>query len=215
MPVALTAVLYGVVLVTAYASAQVPEPPAPHPRLPLATSAALLVVGVPTALQLTVAPALLQHLQRDWPAIGSGQLWRLGSSLVVQDGGLPGTVFNLVSLALVGTAAERRWGARRWLVVALGAGVGAQLWGALVQPVGAGNSVAVFGLAGSLAVLALRRGDRVQQLLGAGGLLAATVLLVAGDLHGGAVAIGGALAVLLLRRAARRPVAAPRREAAG
>ena len=199
MPQAWTAVLYVVVLLAAYAGVQVQDA-APSPRRPVATVAALLVVGLPTALQLTVVPSLLGHLQRDWTAIGSGQLWRLVTSLVVQDGGIAGTVFNLVSLAVLGTTAETEWGARRWLVVALGAGIGAQLWAAVVQPVGAGNSVVVFGLAGSLAVRSLHRGDGVQRLLGAASLLAAAVLLVTRDLHGGAVAIGSALAALLLRR---------------
>jgi len=34
----------------------------------------------------------------------------------------------------------------RWALVAIGSGVAAQLWGLVVQLVGAGNSVAVFGL---------------------------------------------------------------------
>ena len=113
------------------------------------------------------------------------------TSLVVQDGGLAGTVFNLVSLFVIGSAAEAAWGVRRWVVLALGSGVGAQLWGWLVQPVGGGNSVAVFGLAASLAVLALRRGTDVQRLLAVISLLAAMFLLLSGDIHGGAAAIGG------------------------
>lgn len=158
---------------------------------------ALLVVGLPTLAQLTVAPGLLADLQRDWSATGDGQLWRLVTALVVQDGGVPGTVFNLLSLTVIGLVAEAAWGTRRWIVIALGAGMGAQLWGWAVQPVGAGNSVAVFGLAASLAVLALRQGPRGRRRLSLAGLLAATVLLGIGDIHGGAAAIGGALGAVL------------------
>jgi hypothetical protein len=42
--------------------------------------------------QFTVAPALLQDLERNWTLIGRGQMWRLLTLLVVQDGGLIGAV---------------------------------------------------------------------------------------------------------------------------
>ncbi|SCG61970.1 rhomboid family intramembrane serine protease [Micromonospora humi] len=166
-------------------------------RVPVATVAALVVVGVPTLLQLTVAPALLGQLGRDRAAIGDGQVWRLVTSLVVQDGGVAGSVFNLAALAVVGVVAERVWGAGRWAVVALASGVLAQVWGLVVQPVGAGNSVAVFGLAASVAVVAVRSGDRVGRLLGVASLLVAVALLVAGDIHGGAAVVGAAVGTVL------------------
>ena len=133
---AVPSVLYAVVLVFAYASVHARQPGIVDQRRPIATIVALVVVGLPTLAQLTVAPSLLGDLRRDWAAIGSGQLWRLVTSLVVQDGGLLGALFNLVSLLVIGSAAEKAWGARRWVVLALGAGVGAQLWGWFVQPVG-------------------------------------------------------------------------------
>lgn len=194
-----TSATYALVLVTAFASApQLAAPSGAPRRRPTATVAALLAVGLPTVAQLTVAPWLLGHLRRDWAQIGGGQVWRLVTALVVQDGGLPGAAFNLVSLAVLGVAAEAAWGRRRWVVLALGAGVGAQFWGRVVQPVGAGNSVAVFGLAASLAVLGVRRGTAAQRALGAVSLLASVVLLVTGDLHGGAVAIGAAISAAWL-----------------
>ncbi|WP_158550725.1 rhomboid family intramembrane serine protease [Geodermatophilus sp. TF02-6] len=195
------AALYAVVLWTGWAAAWAPGAPA-RPgagRPPWATLAALLVVGVPSLLQLTVAPGLLGALQRTPTELADGQLWRLVTSLVVQDGGWPGAVFNLAALAVVGATAEQVWGPRRWLVVWAGAGVGAQLWGLLVQPTGAGNSVATFGLAASVSVLALRRGRGVSRLCGSASLLAGLALLVMGDVHGGAVVLG-ALAGLLLTR---------------
>ncbi|WP_176308675.1 rhomboid family intramembrane serine protease [Micromonospora sp. NBS 11-29] len=171
--------------------------PYPRWRVPRATVAALVVVGVPTLLQLSMCPTLLGLLERDRAALGDGQAWRLVTALVVQDGGVPGAVFNLAALAVVGLVAERVWGAWRWAVVAVVAGVVAQLWGLVVQPVGAGNSVAVFGLAASVAVVALRSGDRATRLAGAGVLLVAAGLLVAGDLHGGAAAVGAAAGFVL------------------
>lgn len=195
MPEAISSVLYAVVLAAAFVAAPRPDPRRRlRERLPVATMVALLIVAVPTLAQLTVAPGLLGSLRRDWVAIGSGEMWRLVTALVVQDGGFAGATFNLISLAVIGSAAEAVWGWRRWLVLALAAGVGAQLWGWVVQPVGAGNSVAVFGLAAALAVVGLRREAGVHRLVGAISLLASAVLLLTGDLHGGAAAIGAAIA---------------------
>ena len=65
----------------------------------------MIIVGLPTLAQFTVAPGMMQDVERNWTLIGQGQVWRLLTSLVVQDGGLIGAVFNLVALALIGVAA--------------------------------------------------------------------------------------------------------------
>jgi membrane associated rhomboid family serine protease len=161
-----------------------------HRRIPIATIVATLIVGVPTVLQLTVAPSLLGTLERDPAPIASGQFWRLGTSLVVQDGGLAGSIFNLVALGVVGVVAERVWGSARWTVIALVSALAGELWGLVVQPVGAGNSVAVFGLAAAVSVVAVRHGTRMTRVTGALSLLVAAVLLAMGDIHGGAATAG-------------------------
>lgn len=122
------------------------------------------------------------------------------TSLVVQDGGWSGTIFNLVALAVVGAAAEQLWGHRRWLVIAVASGVGAQFWGFVVQPVGAGNSVVVFGLAVSIGVLLLPTGTGLQRRWALVSLATAFVLLLIRDIHGGAAAIGAAVAFVLVLR---------------
>lgn len=200
----LTSALFVVVLVLgAMAASRLPRAAGAR-RVPVATLVALVVVGVPTLLQLTVAPGLLDAWGRDWPRELGGQWWRLVTSLLVQDGGASGAVLNLVGLAVVGALAERAWGARRWAVIAVVAGVGAQLWGAVVQPVGAGNSVVVFGLAAASALAALVRGPVPApvpaRVVGALALLAGLGLLVTGDLHGGAVALGALTGAVLLGR---------------
>jgi len=121
-------------------------------RAPLLTTGALLVIGTLSVLQLTVLPGLLDALRREPGELVDGEPWRLVTSLTVQDGGWPGTVFNLVILVVVGATAESLWSRRRWLLIALASGVGAQFWGLVVQPYGAGNSVLVFGLNASLLV---------------------------------------------------------------
>ena len=135
---AVQAGLYAVVLATAFAASWIRPLSARGRRRPWATAVSLLVVGVPTLAQFTVAP-WLRDLERNWALIGRGQIWRLFSSLLVQDGGIVGAVFNLAALAVIGFAAERLWGSSRWTAIALTAGVGAQLWGKIVQPVGGGT----------------------------------------------------------------------------
>jgi membrane associated rhomboid family serine protease len=122
------------------------------------------------------------------------------TSLFVQDGGLGGTVSNLVSLLLVGALAERRWGSRRWLAIfavsALAGGTVGLAW----QPVGAGTSIAIFGLAGSIAIAILRDRPGPATLLPAGlSIAAAVLLLVLKDIHGAAAVTGMTLAVLIGR----------------
>jgi hypothetical protein len=67
---------------------------------------------------------------------------------------------------MIGFAAERLWGAKRWTAIALIGAFGAELWAKIVQPIGAGNSVAVFSLAASIAFVAVLRGVGMQRLLG-------------------------------------------------
>ena len=99
-------------------------------------------------------------------------------------------------------AAERVWGARRWLVIAAACGVGAQRWALVVQPVGAGSSVVVFGLAASLAARSLRLGRGRQRVWAAVCLLGAALLAV-GDLHGWAAVISAATGWWLAGRTRR------------
>ncbi|HEX6499062.1 MAG TPA: rhomboid family intramembrane serine protease [Micromonosporaceae bacterium] len=169
-------------------------------RVPVATITALVVVGVPTLIQLTAVPSLLGHLERDRNLIGDGEMWRLATALVAQDGGPGGAVFNLVSLAFVGAVAERIWGSARWTLIALVSGVAGELWGLLVQPVGAGNSVVVFGLAASVAVTAVRGGNRATCVVAAVCLLVAGALLLTADIHGGAAAAGAGCGLALDRQ---------------
>jgi rhomboid protease GluP len=175
-------------------------------RRPRATAAALLLVGIPSLVQLLAAPGLLDALARQPGELADGEPWRLVTALVVQDGGWAGTTFNLLALAVVGAVAERVWGPARWWGVWLLAGVGAQFWGLIVQPRGGGNSVATFGLAASLAAATVVRGTGQARLAGAAGLLAGLVLVGLRDVHGGAVVLGAVAGLVLATRGrAARP----------
>jgi membrane associated rhomboid family serine protease len=92
------------------------------PAFPVLTTAVATVTAAVSTAGLVAEPVLLA-LRRDAAALSDGQLWRLLTALLVQDGGVPGTVFNLLGLVLVGVAAERRLGARAWLAAYLTGGL--------------------------------------------------------------------------------------------
>lgn len=124
-------------------------------RFPLVTAVVFGVTAAGAVAQ-AVVPGLLAALERA-PAGLHGQWWRSVTALVVQDGGVAGSVSNLFFLALVGAAAEQVLSRPRWLVQYLGTGLAVEFVGYAWQPVGAGNSGAICGLTGGLA-LALWRG---------------------------------------------------------
>ncbi|GGM59516.1 hypothetical protein GCM10011608_50810 [Micromonospora sonchi] len=55
----------------------------------------------------------------------------------------------------------------------------------------------MFGLAASVAAVALISSNRATRIPAAVSLLAAAALLVAGDIHGGAAAVGAATGIIL------------------
>lgn len=118
-------------------------------RLPVLTGA-LWVLGVVFGVAGLVRPSVLAALQRTPEAL-HGEWWRWLTSLLVQDGGVAGTVSNLLFLLVVGAAAEQVRSRRALLGLYLVAGLAGQVAGQLWQPFGGGNSVAICGLAGGLA----------------------------------------------------------------
>jgi membrane associated rhomboid family serine protease len=138
-----------------------PDPArAPGGRLPVATLAVFAVTATCSILQFPF-PALLSSLRRDPAALAAGQWWRVVTPLAVQDGGVAGTIFNLLFLAVLGTLAERLLGSRRWLLLYGLGGLVGEAVGYAWDPNGAGNSVALCGLAGAVLAMALLRPGRV------------------------------------------------------
>lgn len=125
-------------------------------RFPLVTAVVFGVTALSNAAQFLV-PGMLAHLERA-PAGLHGDWWRTGSSLFVQDGGVAGTISNLLFLVLVGAVAEQVVSRSRWLLCYFATGLVGEVAGYAWQPHGGGNSVAICGLAGAVAV-ALWRGD--------------------------------------------------------
>src|SRR5262249_40872012 len=102
---------------------------------------------------------------------------------------------------VVGTVAERAWGHGWWLgFYLLGAVVG-EVAGLAWKPVGAGSSVAVCGLLGSVAVWLLARVATWPGRFGAVVIVGGALLLTARhDLHGPPILAGALVAVLLVAR---------------
>ena len=166
--------------------------------VPYSTLLLTLAITIPTSLQF-IFPAILQLFERDYERFLAGDWWRLGTSLFVQDGGISGSIFNLVSLILVGVVAERFWGSRRWLVIFFTGGVLSQLIAFAWQPIGAGNSVANFSLAGSVAILCLaHKTSRVVKIAAILALGAGLILLFLKDIHGPAMIFGTFIGLLML-----------------
>jgi membrane associated rhomboid family serine protease len=170
------------------------------PRPGAMTLSMLVFVGLGLGLQLAV-PGTLELLQRDAAAIARGEVWRLLTTFFVQDGGLAGGLFNLLWLLLVGSAAERLWSRSSWLLIYLGGGILAELVALAWQPVGGGNSVACFALAGSLlAQPLLRQASLPINIISALGLGVGVGLTLLANIHGAALLIGAAAGLLLAPR---------------
>jgi rhomboid protease GluP len=161
------------------------------------TAFALVSLMAIMAVAQTVHPALIGDLQRD-PA---GGWWRCVTALLVQSSGAVQLFVNLAALVVVAPIAERTFGAVAMLAVYLLAGVSSHLVSAAGwSPHGAGNSVAIYGLVGALAVFYLLRGDRlVPRRLAVLVPAAAIVLCVLTNNHGIGLAVGCLLGVPLAR----------------
>jgi len=196
--------LFGAYLAGSFHRREQPDPERKR-SVPYSTLLLTLAVAIPTTLQFFF-PAILPLFERNYGCFLAGDWWRLVTSLFVQDGGVSGSIFNLVSLLFVGTVAERLWGGRRWLIIFFTGGLLSQLIAFAWQPIGAGNSVANFSLAGSVAVLCFaRKTARVVKIAAVLTLGAGLILLLLKDIHGPAL-LFGALTAWLLRWLDRHPL---------
>ena len=189
--------LYGAYLAGTFYLREQPNPQ-PLRSVPYSTLLLTLAIAIPTTLQFFF-PTLLPLLERNYERFLAGDWWRLVTSLFVQDGGVSGSIFNLVSLLFVGMIAERLWGGRRWLIIFFAGGILSQLVAFAWQPIGAGNSVANFSLAASVAAFCLTLdAPRVVKIAAALALGAGLILLFLKDIHGAAMLFGALIACFLL-----------------
>jgi rhomboid protease GluP len=173
-------------------------------RIPLATLVLAAAIALPTTLQF-VFPAILSLLQRDFTRFAHGEWWRVITPLFVQDGGVAGSIFNLLTLLLVGTVAECLLGSRRMLGIFFVGGLVGELVAFAWQPIGAGNSVGNFGLAAGVAVTCLvSQTGTITRVISLLALSADAVLIVLKDIHGAAAVAGVILALALKSKDQKR-----------
>jgi membrane associated rhomboid family serine protease len=130
-------------------------------RMPALTLVVVAVTAVISAVSVA-SPTVLAHLERT-PAGLHEQWWRTITSLVTQSSA-GGAASNLFFMLVLGVVAEQVASRSRWLACYLGAGIVGELVGYAWQPVGAGNSVAVCGLAGLIALACWRRDSGLPPL---------------------------------------------------
>jgi membrane associated rhomboid family serine protease len=175
---------------------------------------AITVIVLSIAVPLTGLnfrfPVILEALRRSPAAVSSGEWWRLITPVFIDRGGGLEIAFNLLSLGIVGVIAERILGSRRWLLFYLLGGVVGEGVGLVWKPMGAGSSVAVFGLVGALAAWLLMRKESWQARLGGASLILWALILTAfRNLHGPPLLVCAGLAGFILLREARRAPSAP------
>lgn len=113
------------------------------PKLTLGVLSILILC----ALAQAGYPGLLQITERS-PMVLQGQAWRLLTAPWFQDGGSSGAALNLSMLVAIGWAGETELERPCWMGAYACGGLAGGLAGLAWQPVGAGNSIAVRGVAG-------------------------------------------------------------------
>ena len=173
-----------------------------HP--PRSAVALWVVVALCSAVQFVV-PGWYDALFRSPDQImHHGQVWRLLTAVLVQDGGAAGTTSNLVLLALSVVPVARYFGGPATWLLFFGCGIGLNLFGAVYGASGAGNSGATLAmmcaLLGHTAAVGLTRRramTRSTVLLAVVPVLLGAVTCVLVDYHGEAQVIGWAVGAVL------------------
>src|SRR6201996_8461091 len=180
----------------------------PRFRAPRPAALALLaVVAVPSLIELGWHGIYTALYRAPDQIKDHHEYWRLLTGSIVQDGGLEGTIFNLVVLFVIGTLAVYAWGPARTVGLFLTGVIGFNLIAtyAFASP-GGGNSAATIFVATSMVALAVVRLRVVQALAAAAVVVVAGVVLIAvNDAHGipilAGLVIGAALALVSPQRA--------------
>jgi membrane associated rhomboid family serine protease len=165
----------------------------------------LFLTATVTSLQF-IFPEIITALDRNRPALLSGEAWRLITPLFIQPSGIGQCLFNGLFFISFVPIAERLYG-RSLLLIYFATGIVGQIvnfyWettpGGLPAGKG-GSSTALFGVAGSLLMYILFNQKTFPKgyiLIPVAGLLGATILLFFEDGHAPALLFGAILGLIL------------------
>jgi membrane associated rhomboid family serine protease len=121
-------------------------------------------VTVAVSVAALFSPALMDLFIRDLAQLRAGQWWRAFTPVLVQSDGWGQLAFNLLGLAVVGAALERRVSRPCWPLVFLLGGPGSSAVQSAWKPeaTGGGSSDAVAALLGAYIVLLVIDGPRMR-----------------------------------------------------
>ena len=162
-----------------------------------------LIIGVTaltTALQF-VFPEILRAFWRNPEALLAGEWWRMVTPLFVQSNGLRQCAGNAIAAVIFLPLAERFFGQKLWALYFIPGIIGevfAYLWGLE----GAGSSVGIAGVMGSLFAFVLFHRRELPGLVYIAALLgvsAAVVLCLWRGTHGPSLIVGLLLASAMIR----------------
>jgi membrane associated rhomboid family serine protease len=195
-----SAILYAAVFAVGWLLLVWRRPAGRPPRITPWGAGLVVLVAAGWVAQL-LRPVLLDEGMRETASVRAGEWWRLGTAIVLQDGGWIGAVFNLVALAVtVGLAGEVLAPLAGVLVFLLG-GIAANLLTVLTfGQAGAGSSMATMVLLAVCVVVGLRNPSWREAGLVVVLVALAVVLLLLRDQHGLALALGLVVGAWMRRR---------------
>ena len=177
-----------------------PIPARNKPTFPIATIVVLAVTALVTGSQF-VFPGVLPALCRQPNEIAKHEYWRLFTALFVQADGWKQIAFNFPSIAIVGFFVERIFGSTRWLLLFFIPGIATGILALWWEPYGGGDSIAVAGLLGALAIWLLLKNKRPQVWFGTIFILIGAVALTyLRNIHGPPILLGAAMGAVMLKR---------------
>jgi membrane associated rhomboid family serine protease len=134
------------------------------PRRPVLT-VVVCAVTVVVSVAALFSPTLMDLFTRDLSQLRAGQWWRGFTPVLVQSDGWGQLAFNLLGLAVIGAALERRVSRPCWVLVFLlgGSGSIAVLSAWKPEATGGGSSDAVAALLGAFTLLLVVDGPRMRR----------------------------------------------------
>jgi rhomboid protease GluP len=167
-------------------------------RSPAIVSA--LIIGITaliTGLQF-VFPEILSACRRNREALLAGEWWRMVTPLFVQANDWKHCVVNGIAAIVFCPLAERLYG-KGLLALYFVPGVLGEIFGYAWRPHGAGSSLGIAGVIGSLFTFTFLHRQEIPggaRVLAMGGFAGAMALCIYSDTHGPPILIGGLLAIV-------------------